>query len=455
MIQKTHKIKTYFAPLPARELIGDKTLVQKKYKMSKWSVFLSATFGYAFFYVCRLSLSVIKKPLVDADIFDPAQLGQIGSALFFSYAIGKLVNGFLSDHLNVNKFISIGLLFTALANLILGFFPVFLVFIIVWGLSGWFQSQGAAPCVVALTRWFKANERGTYYAAWSASHNIGKAIAFTLLPLLIGFGGWRWGFWGAGVVGIIGAIMVKLFLYDSPESKGLPSVVSLEQKQKGGKRSENKPQDVSSSQKSILKNPAIWLLALSSALMYVIRYAIESWGVFYAEAEKGYSNVEAAQIIGLTAISGIIGTVLSGFISDRFFKGSRNVPALVAGILNVLSVSVFLFYSNSNVFTDSISMIVHGFAIGILITFLGGLMAVDLAPKKAAGAAMGLIGIASYAGAGIQEIISGIYIEDSALMTDGVISYDFSQIRIFWLGAAILSVILALLVWNAKAKDEV
>lgn len=450
MIQKIQK---FFAPSPAKELINDKSLIIKKYKMDKWSVFLSAMFGYAFFYVCRLSLSVIKKPLVDAEIFNPAQLGQIGSALFFSYAIGKLVNGFLSDHLNVNKFISIGLLFTALANLVLGFFPVFIVFIIVWGLSGWFQSQGAAPCVVALTRWFKAKERGTYYAAWSASHNIGKAIAFTLLPMLMGFGGWRWGFWGAGVVGIMGAIMVKLFLYDSPESRGLPSVVSLEQKEKGENSVDEKPENVKSSQKAILKNPAIWILALSSALMYVIRYAIESWGVFYAEAEKGYSNVEAAQIIGLTAISGIIGTVTSGFISDRFFKGSRNVPALVAGILNVASVSVFLLYPNSNVLTDSIAMIVHGFAIGILITFIGGLMAVDLAPKKAAGAAMGLIGIASYAGAGIQEIMSGIYIEDSGLLVDGLMTYDFSQIRIFWLGAAILSMILAVLVWNAKAKD--
>lgn len=450
MIQKIQK---FFAPSPAKELINDKSLLIKKYKMDKWSVFLSAMFGYAFFYVCRLSLSVIKKPLVDAEIFNPAQLGQIGSALFFSYAIGKLVNGFLSDHLNVNKFIFIGLLFTALANLVLGFFPVFIVFIIVWGLSGWFQSQGAAPCVVALTRWFKAKERGTYYAAWSASHNIGKAIAFTLLPMLMGFGGWRWGFWGAGVVGIMGAIMVKLFLYDSPESRGLPSVVSLEQKEKGKNSVEKKPENIKSSQKAILKNPAIWILALSSALMYVIRYAIESWGVFYAEAEKGYSNVEAAQIIGLTAISGIIGTVASGFISDRFFKGSRNVPALVAGILNVTSVSVFLLYPNSNVLTDSIAMIVHGFAIGILITFLGGLMAVDLAPKKAAGAAMGLIGIASYAGAGIQEVMSGIYIEDSGLMVDGLMTYDFSQIRIFWLGAAILSMILAVLVWNAKAND--
>jgi hypothetical protein len=59
----------------------------------QWQVFLAITFGYGFFDVCRLGLNVIKKPLVDAGLFDPAQLGMIGSALFFSHAIGRLVNG--------------------------------------------------------------------------------------------------------------------------------------------------------------------------------------------------------------------------------------------------------------------------------------------------------------------------------------------------------------------------
>lgn len=146
--------------------------------------------------------------------------------------------------------------------------------------------------------------------------------------------------------------------------------------------------------------------------MYISRYAIESWGIFYAQAEKGYTNIQAGEIIGLIAITGIVGTAISGLISDKFFKGSRNIPALVAGILNIVSLSIFLFYPNGNVWLDSTAMLIHGFAIGILITFLGGLMAVDIAPKEATGATMGLIGIASYAGAGIQELISGSLISN-------------------------------------------
>lgn len=449
----TKWIAQFFAPLPAKEVNGINSELKRKYNTQKWSVFISATLGYALFYVCRLSISVVKKPLVDANIFTTAQLGTIGSALFFSYAVGKLVNGFFSDRTNVNRFIAFGLLATALCNLAMGFFPVFLFFVILWGLSGWFQSLGAAPCVVALTRWFKASERGTYYGIWSASHNIGKAITFSLLPFLISIGGWQWGFWGAGIVGILGSVMIKLFLFDSPESRGLPPVEShLKQ---DASNSIEQPDTVAASQKSITKNPYIWLLALSSALMYISRYAIESWGIFYAQAQKGYTNVQAGEIIGMTAITGIIGTAISGLVSDKFFKGSRNIPALVAGLLNILSIAIFLFYPNANFWTDAFAMLIHGFAIGILITFLGGLMAVDLAPKKAAGAAMGLIGIASYIGAGVQELISGFLISDSKTVVNSVTIYDFSVAKYFWLVAAILSVITACFVWNAKRGNNI
>lgn len=52
-----------------------------------------------------------------------------------------------------------------------------------------------------------------------------------------------------------------------------------------------------------------------------------------------------------------------------------------------------------------------GLGIGVLICFLGGLMAVDIAPRNASGAALGVVGIASYIGAGLQDVMSGILIE--------------------------------------------
>ena len=38
-------------------------------------------------------------------------------------------------------------------------------------------------------------------------------------------------------------------------------------------------------------------------------------------------------------------------------------------------------------------------------------MAVDIAPRNASGAALGVVGIASYIGAGLQDVMSGVLIE--------------------------------------------
>ena len=70
---------------------------KRRLKYLQWSTFLSATFGYGMYYVCRLSLNVVKKPIVDEGIFSETELGIIGSVLFFTYAVGKFTNGFLAN----------------------------------------------------------------------------------------------------------------------------------------------------------------------------------------------------------------------------------------------------------------------------------------------------------------------------------------------------------------------
>ena len=191
------KITQFYTALSAGPSIESPEEISNKYKSLRWQVFISATIGYSLFYVCRLSLSVVKKPLVDAGILTDGELGMIGSALFFAYAIGKLTNGFLADRSNIRRFMATGLLLTALINLALGFTTSFTAFIILWGCSGWFQSMGAAPSVVSLSRWFSNKERGTYYGIWSASHGLGKAITFIAVAFIVSVSGWEWGFWGS------------------------------------------------------------------------------------------------------------------------------------------------------------------------------------------------------------------------------------------------------------------
>lgn len=426
---------------------GSEEEKKKRLKRLQWSTFLAATLGYGLYYVCRLSLNVVKKPIVEEGVFSETELGIIGSVLFFTYAIGKFTNGFLADRSNINRFMTTGLLVTALVNLVLGFVNSFILFAILWGISGWFQSMGAASCVVGLSRWFTDKERGSYYGFWSASHNIGEATTFIVVASIVSALGWRYGFLGAGLVGLFGALIVWLFFHDTPQSKGFSAVNAPKVKEE---KTAKETEEFNRAQKAVLKNPAIWILALSSAFMYISRYAVNSWGVFYLEAQKGYSTLDASLIISISSVCGIVGTMFSGVISDKFFGGRRNVPALIFGLMNVTALCLFLLVPGVHFWIDVTAMILFGLGIGVLLCFLGGLMAVDIAPRNASGAALGVVGIASYAGAGLQDIMNGILIEGNKTLVNGVEVYDFTYINWFWIGAALTSVVLALLVWNAK-----
>ena len=431
---------------------NEESLSEQKQRLKRfqWSTFLAATLGYGMYYVCRLSLNVVKKPIVDEGVFSETELGIIGAVLFFTYAVGKFMNGFLADRSNINRFMSAGLLVTALVNLCLGFVHSFILFAVLWGISGWFQSMGAASCVVGLSRWFTDKKRGSFYGFWSASHNIGEAMTFIIVASIVSALGWRYGFLGAGLVGLIGALVVWRFFHDTPQSKGLPAVNAPEKKKE---MDALETEEFNRAQKAVLRNPAIWILALSSAFMYISRYAVNSWGVFYLQAEKGYSTLDASFIISISSVFGIVGTMFSGVISDRFFGGRRNIPALIFGLMNVFALCLFLLVPGVHFWMDALAMILFGLGIGVLICFLGGLMAVDIAPRNASGAALGVVGIASYIGAGLQDVMSGVLIEGNKRLVDGVEVYDFTYINWFWIGAALLSVLLALLVWNARSKE--
>lgn len=433
-----------------KPLISDEALVRRMYERRRWSVFVSITLGYGLFYVCRLSLSVAKKPMLEQGVLDAAQMGIMGSALFLAYAFGKFLNGFLADRMNIKRFMSFGLLISACANLLLGFNTLFVLFVVLWGINGWFQSMGAAPSVVSISQWFSDKERGTRYGIWSASHNIGGAITYVLTSIVVSAWGWRWGFWAPGVLCIVGAILLYLFMYDRPETCGLPNIADYK---KDHVQKTPRKESTWQLQLEVIKNPAVWMLGLSSACFYIARYAIESWGIVYLGAARGYSTIEAGSIISSSPIFGILGTVSCGWISDRFFAGRRNVIALVLGILYTLAIVGFVSIPHGYPWLHVICMSIFGFCLGGLLTFLGGLMAVDICSKRATGAAMGVIGLFSYLAAAGQDLLSGYLINCHKTVIDGVITYDFKPAIIFWISASILSFLFAATVWNVRHKD--
>lgn len=440
----------YFATGPDQPVIADSQVVDTLYRRHRLQVMLAVTLGYGVIYTCRLALGVVKKPLIDAGVFGPAELGLIGSALFYAYAIGKLTNGFLADHANIKKFLAVGFLMSALCNLGMGFSSLLGLSVVLWGLNGWFQSLGAPGSVVAMTAWFSNRERGRYYGIWSTAHSLGEGLTFLVVGALVAALGWRWGFWIPGLIGIVIAAISYRALQDRPRTLGLPTVADW----RNDYYTSSSTQNLSTfgAQLAILKIPAIWLLALASAAIYVTRYAINSWGVLYLQEARGYSLPMAGTLLMISTLAGMVGAISYGFTSDKLF-GARRPPANLLFAIFELSGLALIFFGPDNTAVLTLGMVLFGLGLTALVTALGGLFAVDICPKRVAGAAMGLIGIFSYIGAAVQENISGHLIERGMTMVNGTRSYDFDSVIWFWFGASVVSMLLSASLWRVKLRE--
>ena len=437
--------------------------VPEVYRRLRRNTFWAATVAYSLYYVCRLSLSVVKQPLIDSELLTAGQLGIIGSALLFVYAVGKFMNGFIADYCNIRRFMATGLAVSALINLIMGVLgflrddfgvasvAVFISFAILWGLNGWVQSMGSPPGIINLSRWFPLNKRGTYYGIFSATPYLGEFLSFIVIGAIVGTFGWQSGFIFASIAGVAGTLVILFFVSDTPESRGLPSVQELSSEE----MKEEDRMRTSEVQKHVIRHPGIWIISAASAFIYITKYAIAGWGVLFLQKEKMFSLESASQIIAFSAVFGVVGTVLAGWLSDTVFKSDRIKPAILSGALAFLSLALFLF-AGGNYIWNVLFVSVFSLAIGVLYCIVAGLMAVDIVPRKATGAALGIVGISSYLAAGIQDIASGYLIEGNMQHTAEVADavYDFTPVSVFWLAAALISFLLPVFNWKKMMKKE-
>ena len=425
--------------------------VDAAYRRYRSRTFWGVTAAYTLYYVCRMTLGVVKQPLIDGGVLTAGQLGIIGSAFYFIYAVGKCMNGFIADYCNIRRFMAAGLGVSALLNLVLGLTgllhgPLGLgsglmlaMFALLWGVNGWMQSMGSPPGTISLSRWFPLSRRGTMYSIFSSTPQLGKAVTMIATGFVVAAAGWQWGFLAAAAAGLMGTLVALVFISDTPESVGLPSVQELSGE-------EVKPADKQPTrelQRWVFRHPGIWVIALSTAFLYITQHAVSDWGVLFLQKQKDFSLEKATQEIGLAEIFGVAGNLAAGWLSDVLFKGNRVQPVIMAGVLAVASLVGFLFLGGGYILNLAF-VALFSMSFSVVFCIVAGLMALDFVPRKATGAALGIVGISSYAAAGAQSLVSGFLIEGNAL--DGL--YNFQPVSIFWILSCLVAFVLPVIGWK-------
>lgn len=403
---------------------------------------------YASFYLCRVNISIAMPKIMEEFGLTKSNMGLVLSSLFLLYAIGQFVNGQLGDKLNSRRIITLGLLFSAMLNIIFGFSGgILAVMVLVWGLNGYFQAMGWGPTVKAMANWFPSNVRGKISGRLGTSYIIGGALSWFLAGSVMKYFNWRFTFWFPSLFCVFIAIHWFIRARNAPEEVGLPS---LEEQEKGLENTEIREDAHIGFRKTLkitLLNPYVWFAAFALFGLNIVRYGFMSWAPTFMFEEQGATISMAAYKALAFPIAGGLGAIFAGWASDRIFKNRRAPVAFI--MLLFLALFCYLFKAcpaNDWVLSFILLLFIGFFTFGPHILLVAALPA-DLGSRKAASSVTGFIDSVGYLGAFLTGVGTGYLVD----------KFGWNAGFYFWICGAIFAAVMTLLIWSyerQKVKDE-
>jgi OPA family glycerol-3-phosphate transporter-like MFS transporter len=406
-----------FKPAPHLPPLAEEE-VDAHYKRLRWQVFLGIFIGYAGYYLVRKNFSLAVPFLIEEQGFSRGQLGIAMSAVSIAYGLSKFLMGSVSDRSNPSYFLPAGLLVSSAIMFLFGFQSwatgsVAVMFMLLF-LNGWAQGMGWPACGRTMVHWYSGNERGRVVSVWNVAHNVGGGLIGPLFVLgMAWFNDWHSAFYVPATAATAVAVLVFFLMRDTPQSCGLPPIEAHRQDYPHDYAEEHEREfsgrDIFF--KYVLNNRLLWFIAVANAFVYLIRYGVLDWAPTYLSEAKNFTVDESSWAYFLYEWAGIPGTLLCGWISDRWFRGRRAPAGMLFMTLVLIAVLVYWLNPPGNPGVDMAALLAIGFLIYGPVMLIG-LHALELVPKKAAGTAAGLTGLFGYLGGAVFANIAIGYTVD-------------------------------------------
>lgn len=192
------------------------------------------------------------------------------------------------------------------------------------------------------------------------------------------------------------AVLIVLCLRDTPQSCGLPSIEAYKN---------DYPPNYSTSHEQtltfreiflgyVLNNRLLWAIAVANAFVYFVRFGVVDWIPTYLQTAKQFSFEQSSLAWAAFEFAGIPGTILCGWVSDRYFRGRRAPATILFMALTLLGLIAYGLNRSGPLWIDIAALVAIGFCVYGPIMIIG-LHALDLVPKKAAGTAAGFTGFSA------------------------------------------------------------
>ena len=389
----------------------------KSFKYWQWRVIICSMIGYAMFYFVRKNFSFAIPLLEEEYGITKISFGLIMTMGGLIYGVSKFLNGILADRTNARWHLVIGLSVCVLTSILFGFSDQISTFftgsevggpflkgiVLVMGalyiINQIFQGCGFAPCNHLMVSWVPPTELATKMSIWNTSHSIGACVVAVICGYLTS---WQLCFWVPAAIAAFGILFIIITLRDTPKSVGLPELPKVK-----GELDDEENKDPKAFKQFLMKkvflNPIIWILAITDLFVYIVRFAILDWGPSMLD-DMGLSKELTGWTVAIFEIAGCAGMLCAGYISDKFFNSrSQRVCAIEMSLVAACLLGLHFLQDAGHPVFFLILLALAGFLIYGPQALLG-VTAANIATKKAASSAVGLIGFMSY----LSTIVTGV-----------------------------------------------
>lgn len=437
----------------------------RPYRRWRVRIFFTAWTMYATYYMARQNISVavpeLKKFLGGGQVTADSEMmvGWIMTGLFLAYGFGQLINGMLGDRFGPRRVATIGMVMSALMNLLFGLVGSFPAMLAVWIGNGLFQATGAPSRIKLLANWFAPRSRGKMMGLLGTDYVVGNAISWLLSGWLLINYGWRAVFLVPAVILLISALHFYVRVRNAPEEVGLPTIEQFELGHEIPAVAANEPTDLPREDehagwgyivRQALLNPRVWIVGVAYFGVDLFRYGFLAWSFDYL-ISLGAPVEKAVLKIVMIPVVGAVGIILSGWLTDRL--GGRRAP-VIAIMLFISAGLSWAFWSTTQAAAAAGEQ--QGFLVPFLLLggigfflygphlLMGATIAMDLGSRKAAATASGVIDWLGYMGAAVAGV--------GTAWTKTY--WGWSGAFALWIGAAILAGLLMLTLWNYRTSDD-
>jgi len=253
---------------------------------------------------------------IDLNISDTA-LGFLGSAFMLSYLLIAPLFGWLGDRWSRVKLASGGLVVWSLATALAGFAPGYRTLLAARATVGVGEASFGTVSPGLLADFFSKEQRGRVLSWFYVAIPVGSALGYLLGGMLGERLGWHAAFLMVGLPGL--ALAVPIALLRTPPRGGGEGQSAVAEKAPGGYA-------------SLFRNRSFVLNTIAMATMTFAIGGLAQWipsflyRVHSVGVEKGNTMFGAT-----TVVAGILGTLVGGFLGDRWQKRSSKGYLLVSG----------------------------------------------------------------------------------------------------------------------------